>query len=55
MIDSWGMLAEWSFSVDIKEDTAQITIKADLLGMAQRDTHVSVDRCRLTIFGESVF
>lgn len=52
---STGQLAPWPMRVDIREDDHQVTIKADIPGMEQKDIQVNVDNGTLTIAGERAF
>lgn len=44
--------ASWLPSVDVQENESQITLRAELPGLAEEDVELTVDKGRLTIQGE---
>ena len=55
MDESTGQMTRWPMRVDIREDENQITLKADVPGMEQKDIKVNVDNGQLTISGHRKF
>jgi len=49
---AWGVLGDFSPSVDVKETGNEIAIKAELPGMTQDDIQVSLENGLLTLRGE---
>ncbi len=50
--DDETLRASWLPSVDVHENENQITLRAELPGLAEEDVELTVDKGRLTIQGE---
>ncbi len=50
--DDEPLRASWLPSVDVHENETQITLRAELPGLAEEDVELTVDKGRLTIQGE---
>ena len=53
--DADGTMPQWPLRVDVKEDSSQIVVRADIPGMEQKDIQVHVENGHLSITGERRF